>query len=29
VMPDRTVSFDLIPDAIVTVDRSGTIRQVN
>jgi PAS domain-containing protein len=29
VMPDRTVSFDLIPDAIVTVDRSGIIRQVN
>jgi len=28
-MPDRSVSFDLIPDAIVTVDRSGIIRQVN
>ncbi len=29
IMTDRTVSFDLIPDAIVTVDRSGIIRQVN
>jgi diguanylate cyclase (GGDEF)-like protein/PAS domain S-box-containing protein len=28
-MTDRTVSFDLIPDAIVTVDRAGIIRQVN
>jgi diguanylate cyclase (GGDEF)-like protein/PAS domain S-box-containing protein len=29
-MPEkRTVSFDLIPDAIVTVDRCGIVRQVN
>ena len=28
-MTDRLVSFDLIPDAIVTVDRDGIIRQVN
>jgi diguanylate cyclase (GGDEF)-like protein/PAS domain S-box-containing protein len=28
-MTDRTVSVDLIPDAIVTVDRAGIIRQVN
>jgi PAS domain S-box-containing protein len=28
-MPDRTVSFNLIPNAIFTVDRSGIIRQVN
>jgi diguanylate cyclase (GGDEF)-like protein/PAS domain S-box-containing protein len=28
-MPDRTVSFDLIPDAIITVDHGGIIRQVN
>jgi diguanylate cyclase (GGDEF)-like protein/PAS domain S-box-containing protein len=28
-MPDRTISFDLIPDAIVTADLNGAIRQVN
>jgi PAS domain S-box-containing protein len=28
-MPDRTISFDLIPDAIVTTDFDGVIRQVN
>jgi diguanylate cyclase (GGDEF)-like protein/PAS domain S-box-containing protein len=28
-MPDRTISFDLIPDAIVTADLNGVIRQVN
>jgi diguanylate cyclase (GGDEF)-like protein/PAS domain S-box-containing protein len=28
-MPNRTISFDLIPDAIVTVDSNGLIRQVN
>jgi diguanylate cyclase (GGDEF)-like protein/PAS domain S-box-containing protein len=28
-MPNRTISFDLIPDAIVTADFNGVIRQVN
>ncbi len=28
-MPDRLISFDVIPDAIVTSDRAGIIRQVN
>jgi diguanylate cyclase (GGDEF)-like protein/PAS domain S-box-containing protein len=28
-MPERTISFDLIPDAIVTADLDGIIRQVN
>jgi diguanylate cyclase (GGDEF)-like protein/PAS domain S-box-containing protein len=28
-MPERTISFDLIPDAIVTADFNGVIRQVN
>jgi PAS domain S-box-containing protein len=28
-MPERTISFDLIPHAIVTVDFNGVIRQVN
>jgi diguanylate cyclase (GGDEF)-like protein/PAS domain S-box-containing protein len=28
-MPERTISFDLIPDAIVTADFNGIIRQVN
>jgi PAS domain S-box-containing protein len=28
-MPDRTISFDVIPDAIVTADLNGVIRQVN
>jgi diguanylate cyclase (GGDEF)-like protein/PAS domain S-box-containing protein len=28
-MPDRTISFDLIPDAIVTVDVKGVICQLN
>jgi diguanylate cyclase (GGDEF)-like protein/PAS domain S-box-containing protein len=28
-MPDRTISFDLIPDALVTADFDGVIRQVN
>ena len=28
-MPERTISFDLIPDAIVTADLNGVIRQVN
>jgi PAS domain S-box-containing protein len=28
-MPDRAISFDVIPDAIVTADLNGIIRQVN
>ena len=28
-MPERTISFDLIPDAIVTANSNGVIRQVN
>jgi len=28
-MPEGTALFDLIPDALVTVDRSGAIQQVN
>jgi diguanylate cyclase (GGDEF)-like protein/PAS domain S-box-containing protein len=28
-MPERTISFDLIPDALVTADFHGVIRQVN
>ncbi len=28
-MPERTISFDLIPDAVVTADFNGIIRQVN
>jgi PAS domain S-box-containing protein len=28
-MPERTISFDLIPDAILTADFNGVIRQVN
>ena len=28
-MPERTISFDLIPDALVTADFNGVIRQVN
>ena len=28
-MPERTISFDLIPDAIVTADFNGLITQVN
>jgi diguanylate cyclase (GGDEF)-like protein/PAS domain S-box-containing protein len=28
-MPNRTISFDLIPDAIVTADFNGVIRQVS